>query len=278
MKRSILISALVAGLSLPLLSQATDFKPEPIARAEEVKIRSAVLNEERELRISKPRSYDQSQASYPVLYVLDADLNFHVTAEIVRYLSAYSLIPEMLVVGVTNTDRNRDMTPNKPKEEGARLATAGGAGNFLKFLGDEAIPFIEKSYRAQPDRTIVGHSLSGLLAVHALLARPDLFSTYIAISPALWWNKFEYFDKIQAYYQSHPSLKKALYVSLADESERDPAVYTRLQDALTKSAPKDLNVQVQFFKQENHISTAIVSVTNALLKLFPVQSANRPSQ
>jgi len=222
MKRSILISFLVAGLSLPLLSQAAGGKPEAVARAEKIMIRSAVLNEERELRISKPRSYDQSQASYPVLYVLDGDLNFHVTAEIVRYLSAYSLIPEMIVVGVWNTDRNRDMTPNKPKEEGARYGTAGGADNFLRFLGEEAIPFIEQSYRAQPGRTIVGHSLSGLLAVHALLARPELFSATIAISPALWWNKFEYFDKIQAYYQSHPSLEKALYVSLADESEKEP--------------------------------------------------------
>jgi hypothetical protein len=268
MKKTSISSFLMIGLSLSLFAAAAEAQTETIVRAEKFRIRSAVLNEERELRVAKPINYDKSQAAYPVLYVLDADLNFPFTAEIVRFLAAYQLIPEMIVVGVTNTDRNRDMTPSKATEAHERYASAGGADAFLKFLGDEAIPQIEKSYRALPSRTIVGHSLSGLLAVHALLTRPDLFDSYVAISPSLWWNKFEYYDKIQIFYKSRPSLRKNVFVSLADESEKEPEQYTRLQDAFEKSAPQDLKVYVQFFKQENHISTAVVSTTNALLKMF----------
>jgi len=263
---SVLTILAVRGLS-PVVWART----EPIESAESVKIHSAVLNEDREMRVAKPAGYDESQNSFRVLYVLDGDLNFAFTAEIARYLAAYKIIPKMIVVGILNTDRNRDMTPNKPVPSHAGYDNAGGADRFLRFLGEEAIPEIEKRYRALPQRTLVGHSLSGLLAVHAFLNRTELFANYIAISPSLWWNNYETFAKIQAYYKSNPSLKKKVFVSLADESSDDPAVYTRIQEAFEKSAPRDLEVFVQFFKQDNHISTVVTSVTSALQKLFPPQ-------
>jgi predicted alpha/beta superfamily hydrolase len=266
---------LIFVLSVSLFSPAAAAPTETIVSAEKIRIRSTILNEDRELSVAKPANYDLSKASYPVLYVLDGGLNFPFTAEIVRFLAAYRLIPEMIVVGVENTDRTRDMTPNKTADAHERYATAGGADRFLKFLGDEAIPQIEKSYRALPSRTIVGHSLSGLLVVHALLTRPELFEAYIAISPSLWWNKYEYYDKIQTFYKSRATLRKDVFVSLADESEKEPDQYVRLQDAFEKSAPKDLKIYVQFFKQENHISTAVVSTTNALLKIFSSAAAPR---
>ena len=241
---------------------------EPIVSAEKIHIRSAVLNEERELRVATPSGYDQSQDAYPVLFVLDGDLNFAFTAEIARYLAAYRMIPPMIVVGVLNTERSRDMTHNQPVPAHARYANAGGADRFLKFLAEEAIPEIEKRYRALPERTLVGHSLSGMLTVYALLTRPDLFSGYIAISPSLWWNDFELLAKVQAFYKSRPTLKKKVFVSLADESEGDPAVYPRVKDAFERSAPKELAVFVQFFMEDNHISTAVASITSALQKLF----------
>lgn len=248
---------------------------EPIMSAEKIKIRSAVLSEDRELRVAKPDGYEQSTDAYPVLYVLDGETNFSFTAEIVRYLSAYRLIPRMIVVGIPNTDRNRDMTHNQPVPAQARYGSAGGADRFLQFLEKEAIPEIERRYRALPQRTLVGHSLSGMLAVYALISRPDLFSGSIAISPSLWWNTFEMLDKVREFYKSRPSLKKKIFVSLADESENDPSVYSRIQDAFEKSAPRDLEVFVRFFKQDNHISTAVTSVTSALQLIFPVPAARQ---
>jgi hypothetical protein len=174
----------------------------------------------------------------------------------------------MIVVGVLNTERSRDMTHNQPVPAHARYANAGGADRFLKFLAEEAVPGIEKRYRTLPERTLVGHSLSGMLTVYALLTRPDLFSGYIAISPSLWWNDFELLAKVQAFYKSRPALKKKVFISLADESEGDPAVYPRVKDAFERSAPKELAVFVQFFMEDNHISTAVTSITSALQKLF----------
>lgn len=258
----------IALLFFLLLARSAAAQAETIVSAEKIRIRSAVLNEERELRIAKPKGYDESKEAYPVVFVLDGDLNFAFTAEIARYLAAYKLIPRLIVVGVANTDRVRDMTPNKPVPAHERYASAGGADRFLRFLAEEAIPAIERSYRALPSRTLVGHSLSGLLAVHALITRPDLFSAIIAISPSVWWNDYEYYPKIQAFYKANPTLRKAVFVSLADESEKEPERYIQAQEAFEKSAPRELSVFVQFFKQENHMTTAIAATSAALMKIF----------
>lgn len=275
MKILILSLALIVDLSLPLMPQPSAAAADTLALADRVRIRSAVLNEDRELLVAKPAGYEKAQAVYPVLYVLDAETNFSFTVGIVRYFSAYRMIPDMIVVGVANTDRTRDMTPNGAEAQ-ARYSSAGGADRFLRFLGEEAVARIDKDYRTSPLRGIVGHSLSGLLAVHALLTRSDLFSAYIAISPSLWWNQYETLDKIQAFYKSRPSLKKDVFVSLANESEDKPEVYSRIEDAFKKSLPKGLAVRFQIYKQENHISTAVVSTMNALLQLFPGSFATPP--
>ncbi len=267
-------AALAAGTTAPAPKKAAPAGPAkvsaavPIARAERITIRSVVLGEDRELRIAKPADYDRSDATYPVLYVLDAETAFPVTSEVVRFLSAYSLIPGMIVVGVVNTDRARDMTPNRAVPPHERYATAGGADRFLRFLREEAIPLVEKAYRGKPSPAILGHSLSGLLVVHALVAGPDLFSDYIAVSPSLWWNDYESYAKVRALYASRPSLPKRAWISLADESESEPERYDQLREAFEASAPKDFAVTVRFFKQDNHITTAVTSTMNALMSLY----------
>lgn len=275
MRKTKLEKSLPVLMAVLLVTTAAAAAPEADDGKDLIKVRSAVLNEERDLRVSKPGDYDASKTAYPVLYVLDADANFRFTVEIVRYLESYKLIPGMLVVGIYNTNRTRDMTPSPIQASAPRFAGAGGADRFLKFLAEEAIPAVEKSFRTTSRRALVGHSLSGLLVIHALLRSPDLFASYIAISPSVWWNEFEIYSRIQAFYKSRTSLAKDLFVSLADESEREPERYTQLQDAFEKSAPADLRVFVRFYKQENHISTAVVATLNAVSGIFGSEARAR---
>ena len=101
---------------------------------------------------------------------------------------------EMIVVGITNTDRTRDLSPTHVTttvgggNTALQFPTSGGADKFLKFIETELIPEIEKRYRTQPYRILAGHSLGGLFAIHAMLSRPDVFQSYIAVSPALHWD------------------------------------------------------------------------------------------
>src|SRR6185369_6618719 len=72
-----------------------------------------------------------------------------------------------------------------------QFPSAGGADNFLKFFETELIPQIEKQYRVQPYRIFAGHSFGGLFAIHALITKPKLFNSYVAVSPSLQWENFE---------------------------------------------------------------------------------------
>jgi predicted alpha/beta superfamily hydrolase len=72
---------------------------------------------------------------YPVLYLLDGIGISAMELLSCIILSGNRLAPEMIVVGVGNVDRNRDMS-HVPAPD---LPTSGGADKFLSFIGDELI-------------------------------------------------------------------------------------------------------------------------------------------
>lgn len=173
-------------------------RAEQITAGEKITFRSDVLGEERRIFVRLPEGYETSERMYPVLYLMDGEFFFQQGVAAVQFLSETAYIrqqsriypiPQMIVVGVVNVDRNRDYTPtHAPRQGQARFPTSGGAGEFQRFLETELFPLIEDRYRAQPYRALAGWSLGGLFTVHTFLDRSDLFSAYIAISPSLWWD------------------------------------------------------------------------------------------
>lgn len=162
-------------------------------------IQSKILNETRKIWIHVPASANNkifTPQVYPVLYLLDAPAHFHFVTGMVQHLSSVSgntVIPEMIVVGIQNTDRTRDLTPTHSTasvfgQSPESLKTSGGGDKFLDFIEKELFPYIEKTYPVAPHRMLVGHSFGGLMAVHALVNRPKLFDSYVAIDPSLWWD------------------------------------------------------------------------------------------
>jgi predicted alpha/beta superfamily hydrolase len=155
------------------------------------RLTSRVLGESRTVEVALPPGYDENRSQrYPVLYVLDSEVESGPAIAITRFYATMGQLPPMIVVGVRNTDRMRDLTPptvadfRPPPEAGA----AGGADRFLRFLADELAPWVEGRYRTAPMRVLVGHSLGGLLALHALATRPRLFTGYLVMEPSTWWN------------------------------------------------------------------------------------------
>ena len=107
-----------------------------------------------------------------MLYLTDAERQFGHTVTTVEFLSRNGRMPPMIVVGLFNTDRTRDLTPYKDKEDDAQLPTAGGADRFLQFVETELMPWVERQYRTQKFRAFAGHSFGGLFAMHALATGP----------------------------------------------------------------------------------------------------------
>ncbi|MCA6073724.1 alpha/beta hydrolase-fold protein [Fulvivirga sedimenti] len=205
-------------LIIPAGIQAQD--PEEIIIGEKLTVHSNILNEDRKIWISTPESYEGNTNLYPVMYLLDGDGHFHHTTGIVQFLSSNGIMPEMIIVGITNTDRTRDMTPalDEPDSMIARMSpTAGGADNFLAFIRDELMPFINKEYRTAPYKILVGHSLGGLVAAHTLITQPELFNAYIAISPSLWYGNQSLIEPAEKMLTEREELNVSFFMTIGDE-------------------------------------------------------------
>ena len=134
---------------------------------------------------------------FPVLYVLDANAWFGLAAEIAR-LNELEGGPS-IVVGVgypvhtlyDDLRRNHDFTLGPPlaPERSSAGSKFGGAAAFLDFLRHDLRDAVGKAYAINSHRqTLFGHSLGGYFVLHALFVQPDAFATFVAASPAIWWD------------------------------------------------------------------------------------------
>ena len=198
-----------------------DYSQNAITIGKTTTIHSKTLSEDRNLEIYLPESYEKSDKTYPVLYLLDSFYNFSHVVGTVEYLFLNELIPEMIVVGIRNTRRNRDLTPDSPnlnKKDLERMGIIGGADNFLAFFEKELIPHVEKTYRAAPYKVIVGHSLGGLFNVYSFFKKPNLFNAYLTISPSLWYPNELISQKFEDVFNNPSELNQTFYMTLANEN------------------------------------------------------------
>jgi predicted alpha/beta superfamily hydrolase len=143
--------------------------------------------------VHPPAAYNAAPATrFPVLYMPDGGLDedFPHVVHTVDSLIALGTIRPVIVVGIPNTERRRDLTgPTRVASDSAIAAHVGGSARFRRFLRDELIPAIDARYRTTSERAIVGESLAGLFVVETFLADPGLFDHYVAFDPSLWWNR-----------------------------------------------------------------------------------------
>ena len=166
-------------------------------------------------------------------------------------------------VGITNTDRTRDLSPTHVQQAGAtgapQFPTSGGADKFLKFMETELFPQIEKNYRVHPYRILAGHSLGGLFAVHAMIARPELFNAVIAVSPALQWDNQVIVKRAEDFLKTRKAENRTLYLSLGREPGPIEDAFYQFKQALTRGQSKGLDFEVQEMTDEDHGSVVLRS-------------------
>lgn len=250
-------------------------------------LQSKNLNELRGIWIHIPKGFNTSRESrYPVLYLLDGDSHFYSVSGMVRQLSVINgntILPEMIIVGIPNTDRARDLTPTYVKSD----PTSGGAEKFLDFIENELIPYIDKKYPTINHRTLIGHSIGGLAVVNTLIKRPQLFNNYLAIDPSLWWDNQTLLKKADSVLNQNKFKGKSLYVAVAknlltdmtgigiNEVERDTtniSLGTRSVLEFVKSAEiiKDnqLRFNWKYYQNEEHGSIPLIAEYDGLQYLF----------
>jgi predicted alpha/beta superfamily hydrolase len=243
---------------------------ELVVIGKNARIESKILDEARTLVIAEPQNYrTEPDEKFPVLYLLDGPGNFHHTTGAVNFLAQNGRIPHMIVIGVGNTDRARDLTPpTLDLDEKKELPTAGGADTFLNFTADELIPWVDKNYRTRSYRLLTGHSFGGLLALHSLITRPDLFNSYLAISPSLWWSHQGLVEQANTFFSERKRLSKDLFMTMGDEGGAMLGGVRKLAGVLDEHAPADFRWNFRRMNEENHGSIPYRSTYYGLESIF----------
>lgn len=267
------LAALVAGCAHPpppacAPSPAPD--PAPLVIGETFRLDSRILGEQRVVNVYLPPGYADSEERYPVLYMLDGGLHEdfpHITG-LVDVSTKNQVIRPVIVVGVENTERRRDLVgPTTVPEEREIAPRAGGADRFRVFLRDELKPEIARRYRASSDSVVVGESLAGLFVLETLLVEPALFDRYIAVDPSVWWNQQVLVKSAAARFAAWTAGDKTLYLATADSREMQDGA-AMLLAAQREHEPPGLVIHHAPMPEERHSTIYPIAALRALRTLF----------
>ena len=274
----------ICFLLFTLPSKAQKKAPYKPISSDVLVIPSKILQEDRTVYIHYPKG-DSSNVNkrYPVLYLLDGESHFDMLSQYIDYLSRWdvNVIPAMIVVGIVNTKRTRDLTPTesiinyfgKPDTNAVSwMKPSGGNAQFLQFIRDELMPTIEMNYKTKPYRIFAGHSFGGIASINCMLTHPDLFNAYIAVSPSFWWDG-EYVLKLaDKKLIKGAALNKTLFYSDANEGVSDSSSYhtnlLKFDTLLANKALTGLNYTYKYYPTENHMTEPMVAYYDALRFIY----------
>ncbi len=281
--RVVLMAIFLWGLlsSMSGAQEARDArKAVPLVIGETFTIDSRVLHETRRINVYLPPGYTESPAArLPVLYMPDGGIaeDFLHVAGLVQVSVGNATMRPFLLVGIENTQRRRDLTGPTESEEDKKIAPrVGGSGAFRKFIRDELMPQVKARYRTTGETAIVGESLAGLFVMETFLLEPDLFDTYIAFDPSLWWNKQKLAAEAGARLLALSKLrkKKTLYFAISGESGIADTT-ERLAEALGKQAPSNLVWHYEKMPEEKHATIYHPAALKAFRVVFKPDAAGK---
>ena len=129
------------------------------------------------------------------------------------------------------------------------------------------MPLIRTRYRTTAETSIVGESLAGLFVVETFFLEPDLFDTYIAIDPSLWWNKAGLLDGAASQLHDRPRSQKVLYIASSDERQIATDAQ-RFAAILTSNAPSTLRWHYESMPNEKHSTIYQPAALKAFREVF----------
>ncbi len=246
-------------------------KGEAVVIGQSFTLQSDVLNEERPYMVYVPSDYDPEGQPVAVMYLMDGKGHFLHTSGVVEFLKRQNRIPRMMIVAIPNTqDRTRDLTPTIEVDEQAKknFPTAGGANKTLSFIRDELIPHIEGNYNVNKYRVLVGHSFGGIFAVNALLTDPEVFDSYISISPSMWWDQQNLVERAETFLDTKPDLDAFFYMTMGDEGGSMLGGAMKLAALFEEKSPENFGWDFKVMKEETHGSIPHRSTYYGLEAIF----------
>ena len=259
-------------------------------------VNSKILHEQRKIWVYVPNSVGPdvyAKAKYPVIYLLDGDAHFYSVVGMIQQLSSVNgntICPEMIVVGIPNTDRTRDLTPTHVDVDPMMMndsnasRTSGGGEKFIAFIEKELMPHIDSAYPTLPYKTFIGHSLGGLTVMNTLINHKDLFNAYVAIDPSMWWDKKALLHEAADVLPKENYQNKTLFLAIANTMSKgmdtakvrnDTALFSRhirsilsLNDLLQQNRNNGLSYDYKYYINDNHGSVPLIATYDALHFIF----------
>lgn len=235
------------------------------------------------LYVSLPRGYRDGSARYPVVYLLDADYSFAVGRNVVEHLAERDDLPWLVLVGIAydgppryRENRTRDYTPTHVPTDGygpevQRLS--GGGPAFRRFIAEELIPWVERTYRVTDERTLVGHSYGGLFGTWTAFTEPGLFDHYVLVSPSLWYDDRMVFDVEEAFAERRDTLAASFHFAVGSrEWNRRRDMRADLQEftaQMESRGYRGLGMRVDVLDDETHNSVFPRALSDGLRTIYP---------
>ncbi|MCB0534648.1 MAG: alpha/beta hydrolase [Saprospiraceae bacterium] len=266
------LSRLLFFLTLTISATAQTTSIRPLEIGEVLTISSTVLQEDRTLNIYLPEAYDKNKA-YPVLYLLDGTLDedfLHIVG-LVQFFNLMYTMPECIVVGIANVDRQRDYSFHTDLPElTEKYPTAGHSEAFIQFLETELQPYIEATYKTTDTKLLIGQSLGGLLATEILLKKPALFTHYLIVSPSLWWDNESLLKDAPKWLEKQFPPNLYVYFSAG---KKEPRIMRRVAKKIAKLVQQakkpGMRLILKMMPEEDHATILHRSIYSAFLSLYP---------
>jgi len=240
------------------------------------KIQSISVEDDFYIYISLPQSYEATDKSYPVLYILDGDMAYGMTVSIARYLQFGGNIPELIIVGIgygtlkkeEGNMRQRDYSPTvKSGKEGI----TGGAPDFLNFLTAELFPHIDSTYRTDKnDKAVFGYSMAGLFCFYTLFNKPETFNRYIIGSPYLLWDNGMIFNEEERATIKFTEINAKVFISVGSE-ESTEKYFNPIDELVTLLEEREyegLILETKVFDGGTHIICPPEALSYGLVSVF----------
>jgi predicted alpha/beta superfamily hydrolase len=265
-----LLSAFVRAFVGATAPAQTSGQASPLIIGETFLVPSTVLGETRRINVYLPPVYaDSPGVKLPVLYMPDGGIaeDFLHVSGLVQVSVGNGTMRPFILVGIENTKRRRDLTGPTVNAEDKKIApVVGGSAAFRRFIRTELMPAVTARYRTTNERAIIGESLAGLFIVETLFLDPDLFDTYIAFDPSIWWNNNELANASAARMRAIGNGKRTLY--LASSRDDRNGMVGKLADSLRKNAPPSLTVYFEAVAGESHATIYHPAALQAIRRLF----------
>lgn len=279
---ALLLMANSAHASLTVTDQ------QPLITAQSLTLQSEILVTPPKIDVYLPSDYHEmaDRIRYPLIVTLDGWALSQTVSGVVSHLSNTASMPKAIVVAI-NSDDEYAWGPkiyasnsgwNNPKDSRLDGFSGGEADKYITFFQQELLPLLDKRYRTNDFRVLIGMSPSAAFALHTLWKAPELFDAHFVFAATDvigmgYTPDTTFIDKIAESLAKEPNRKGYLYVASAQrEADKKPQRQENV-DALVKAlAPytsKNFRLKAEHIANFGHYPMALPGLLNALDLVFP---------